>query len=85
VKESEIRARVLELLSSVAPDIDTATIDPALELRDQFDFDSMDRLHFAVAVSEAFHIDIPEQDYRELAALQRACEYVAKRIAAPAQ
>jgi len=85
VKESEIRARMLELLSAVAPDIDPATIDPALELRDQFDFDSMDRLHFAVAVSEAFHIDIPEQDYPELAGLQRACEYVAKRLIAAAQ
>ena len=76
----DIRTRVIELLISVAPDIDPAGIDPALELRDQFDFDSMDRLHFAAALSEAFHIDIPEPDYPQLGALNRACEYVASKL-----
>ena len=78
----DIRARLVELLTSVAPDIEPAQIDPLLELRDQFDFDSMDRLHFAAAISEAFHIDIPEEDYPQLGALQKACAYVAKKIPA---
>ena len=80
MKDTEIRTRVLGLITSIAPDIDPATIDPALDLRDQFDFDSMDRLHLAAAISEAFHIEIPEQDYPQLSALQKACEYVAKKL-----
>ena len=75
-----IRARVLAHLVAIAPDIDPAAIDPTLELRDQFDFDSMDRLHLATAISQEFGIDIPEQDYPQLAALQKACDYVAKRL-----
>jgi len=81
----DIRTRVLALLTAIAPDIEPATIDPARELRDQFDFDSMDRLHFAMAISEAFRIDIPEADYTQLGALQSACAYVQHRLGASAR
>jgi acyl carrier protein len=77
----EIRSRLLALLTGIAPDIDPAAIDDEAELRDQFDFDSMDRLHFMTAISEAFGIDIPEPDYPELAALGGASRYVARRLA----
>lgn len=80
MKDTEIRARVLELITSIAPDVDPATIDPALDLHDQFDFDSMDRLHLATAISEAFHIDIPEEDYPQLSALQSACRYIGSKL-----
>ncbi len=82
MQAKDVRTHVLELLTSVAPDIDPAGIDPLLELRDQFDFDSMDRLHFAAAISEAFQIDVAERDYPQLASLQKACEYVEKKLAA---
>ncbi len=75
-----IRSQLLALFTVIAPDIDPATIDPTRELRDQVDFDSMDRLHFAVAISEAFHLDIPEEDYAKLGSLQAACEYVQRRL-----
>ncbi len=82
MEANDVRTRVLALLAAIAPDIDPATIDAARELRDQVDFDSMDRLHFAMAMSEEFHIDIPEADYAQLGALQSACEYVQHRLAA---
>jgi acyl carrier protein len=79
-QDPDVRSRLLALLTDIAPDIDPATLDPVRELRDQVDFDSMDRLHFAVAISEAFHLDIPEEDYPKLGALQAACEYVEHRL-----
>ncbi len=78
---NEIRTRVLALLTSLAPDIVATTLDPQQDVRDQVDFDSMDRLHFAMAISEAFHIDIPEGDYPRLGALQKACEYLQQKVA----
>jgi len=80
MEPQDIRRRLTELLTTIAPDIDPATLDPAQDVRDQVDFDSMDRLHFAMAISEEFHIDIPEQDYPRLGALQKACEYVQARL-----
>lgn len=78
---NEIRARLLTLLTTVAPDIEPQSVDPAQALRDQFDFDSMDALHFATAVSEAFGIEIAETDYPELTSLESAGRFVAARLA----
>ncbi len=80
MEAQDIRARLLALLTAIAPDIDPATLDAVRDVRDQVDFDSMDRLHFAMAISEEFHFDIPEQDYPQLGALQGACEYVQAKL-----
>ncbi len=77
---NEIHTRLLALLTGVAPDIDPASVDPARNLRDQFDFDSMDALHFAVAVSEAFGIEITETDAAALANLASAEQFVQRRL-----
>lgn len=79
---NEIRAKLLSLLTSVAPDIEPGSVDPERDLRDQFDFDSMDALHFATAVSEAFGIEIAETEYPRLASLRAAAAFVHERLAA---
>ncbi|HKZ72764.1 MAG TPA: phosphopantetheine-binding protein [Steroidobacteraceae bacterium] len=80
MESTDISARVLALLTDVAPDIDPASIVPDRNLRDQFDFDSMDTLHFATAISHEFGIDIAEQDYVQLAGLASACDYVRRML-----
>lgn len=76
METNEIRGKLLTLLTTIAPDIDPRTVDPERELRDQFDFDSMDTLHFAAAVSEAFHISIAETEYPKLAGIGAAADFV---------
>jgi acyl carrier protein len=61
-----VRARVLELLAGVAPDVDTTRVRDDVELREQFDFDSMDLFNFATALHAEYGLDIPERDYRQL-------------------
>ena len=82
MEPKEIQTKLLALLTGVAPDIDPASIEPSKNLRDQFDFDSMDALHFATAVSEAFAIDIAETDYPRLASLHGAQRLVEERLTA---
>ncbi len=77
-----IAERVLVLLTGVAPDIDPASVVPERNLRDQFDFDSMDTLHFATAISREFGIDVAETEYARLASLAQACDYVRRKLAA---
>jgi len=77
--EDEIRARVIEALASVAPDAAETEIEPGVKFRDQFDFDSMDSLNFAIALSKAFGIDIPERDYARLASLDGCIAYLSAR------
>ena len=70
------------VFSDAAPDIAPATVVPDRNLRDQFDFDSMDTLHFAAAISREFAIDVAEADYGELASLSKACDYVRRKLPA---
>lgn len=71
-----LEARVLELLTQVAPDVDPAGVQRDVEFREQFDFDSMDLYNFAVAIHQSLGIDVPERDYRELGSLGRCVAYL---------
>jgi acyl carrier protein len=75
-----IRAKIVDILGRIAPELDAATLEPGVALRDQLDLDSMDFLNFAVGLHKAFGIDIPEADYRNLTTLDGCVAYLAARI-----
>lgn len=76
----ELSTCLLELVTTVAPDVEPASIDPDLDFREQFDFDSMDTLNLAVAIQDRFGVDVPETDYARLAGLAKAVAYLASRV-----
>lgn len=76
----EIEARVLNVFLGVAPDVDPAELKRDTPFRQQFDFDSMDVLNFAIGLHAAFDIEVPETAYRELASLHGAVEYVRRTM-----
>jgi acyl carrier protein len=55
-----------EELNNIAPEIDMSGIDPAADLRETMDIDSMDFLNFITALHRRLGIDIPEIDYPKL-------------------
>ncbi len=73
--------RVLELLTEIAPDVAPASVIPGVAFRDQFDFDSMDTLNFAIALNREFGVDVPETDYSQLASLEKCVAYLAPKLA----
>jgi acyl carrier protein len=73
---TSLTSRILKLLTDVAPDVDPNNVEPNLDFREQFDFDSMDTLHFAIALNNEFSIEIPEQDYKQLRNLAGCAAYV---------
>jgi acyl carrier protein len=77
--QDEIRATVVRLLCEIAPEIDPAEIKHDIDLRDQFDLDSMDLLNFVVAVDEEVGIDVPESDYQRFTTLDEFVDYLAAR------
>jgi len=72
----ELKTKLLSMLTDVAPDVDPTSVDANSDFRDQFDFDSMDQLNFAIAVHKAFNIEIPEADYPKLASLAKSIAYI---------
>jgi acyl carrier protein len=84
VTESELRDVVLKSLGEIAPEADTATLDPATPIADQLEIDSMDFLDFMVALSERTGVEVPERDYPELASVDGCVAYLAARARSPA-
>lgn len=81
MNRDELARRVLQLVTEIAPDVEAATVIPGIDFRDQFDFDSMDTLNFAIAVHRELGVDVPEADYARLASLDKCVEYLQPRIA----
>lgn len=71
-----IEQQVLSIFLQIAPDVDAARLKRDIPFRDQFDFDSMDTLNFAIGLNKQFGIEVPETQYRELASLGRATAFV---------
>lgn len=78
---ADIDQRVLASFLDVAPDVDPASLKRDVPFRDQFDFDSMDTLNFAIGLHKAFAIEIAETQYRELVSLGKAVAFVQRELA----
>lgn len=79
--DAEISKLVQEELNNIAPEVDMATLDPAADLREAMDIDSMDFLNFITAVHHRLGLDIPEIDYPKLITLNGAVKYLAAALA----
>lgn len=79
----DVRAAVVKALRSVAPEIDPASLDPGVFIRQEFDLDSMDFLNFVIALHVGLHVDVPESDYSRLTTVNAAVEYLAARLGVP--
>jgi len=74
--DGEIRELVREALSNVAPEVDFNAIDPAKDLRDQIDIDSVDFLNFVIGLHKALNIEIPDADVAKLTTLNGCVNYL---------
>jgi len=80
MNREELAARVLQLLTGIAPDVDAATVIPGIDFRDQFDFDSMDTLSFAIALQHDLGVEVAEAEYSRLASLDKCVQYLQERL-----
>jgi acyl carrier protein len=80
MNREELASRVLQLVTEIAPDVDPAGVIPGVDFRDQFDFDSMDTLNFAIALHRELGVDVPETHYSQLASLDKCVEYLSEKL-----
>jgi len=76
----DIRKVVQEELNNIAPEADLARIDPAADLREALDIDSMDFLNFITAIHSRLGVNIPEIDYPKLITLDGAVAYLTMHL-----
>ncbi len=80
--KDDIRAKILQLLTEIAPECNPRDLDPDANLRDQLDLDSMDFQRLVIRLHEELKVDIPERDYPKFASIRGATDYLAGRLGA---
>ena len=80
MNESELRSTVIEILQSIAPELDEALLRDNRPLRLQVDLDSMDWLNFLIGLSQRLKVVIAESDYGQLVTLNDVLAYLQARL-----
>ena len=73
---SEIRDVILDILADIAPDDDLSNLKDDVAFRDQLELDSMDFLDIVMELRKRYRVQIPEEDYPQLASMQSTCTYL---------
>lgn len=74
--KDDVKKIVLEIIEEIAPDEDLTDVKPDVRLRDQLDLDSMDFLDIVMELRKQHGIEVPEEQYQELASLDSSAEYL---------
>jgi acyl carrier protein len=71
-----IKELILEIIADIDEDADFEDLEPDKPLRDQLDLDSMDFLDIVMELRKRYQLQIPENDYPQLATLNSCAEYL---------
>jgi acyl carrier protein len=77
---AEIRAAVTEILADIAPDEDLSNLKEDVPFREQLELDSMDFLDIVMELRKRYRIQIPEEEYLELASMASTVRYLEPRM-----
>jgi acyl carrier protein len=72
----EIRDEILDILGDIAPDEDLSELDDSKSFREQMELDSMDFLDIVMELRKRHRVQIPEDDYVNLASMDSTCTYL---------
>ena len=73
---ADIRKEVIDILNDIAPDEDLSELKDDVTFRDQLEMDSMDFLDIVMELRKRHRIQIPEEDYNELASMDSTVTYL---------
>ncbi|MBK8010005.1 MAG: acyl carrier protein [Deltaproteobacteria bacterium] len=80
--DNEVRQLILDIIHDIAPDEDLSDVKPDVRLREQLDLDSMDFLDIVMELRKRHKIEVPEEDYMQLATLDGCVAYLGPKFAA---
>jgi len=77
----EIREVVIEILEDIAPDEDLSSLKDEIAFREQLELDSMDFLDIVMELRKRYRVQIPEEDYTQLASMASTVTYLTPLLA----
>ena len=72
----DIREEILDILADIAPDEDLTQLKDDQSFREQMELDSMDFLDIVMELRKRHRVQIPEDDYVNLASMNSTVEYL---------
>jgi acyl carrier protein len=72
----DIQELILEIIADIDEDADFEGLQADQPLRDQLDLDSMDFLDIVMELRKRYKLQIPEEDYPQLASLDSCVNYL---------
>ena len=76
----EVRQKVVDIIADIAIDDDVTTIDDGSPLREQLDLDSMDFLDIVMELKKRHKIEVPQEDYPQLATMDSCVQYLTPKF-----
>jgi acyl carrier protein len=76
----EIRVEILDILSDIAPDEDLSGLVDDKPFREQLELDSMDFLDIVMELRKRHRIQIPEEEYSQLASMASTVGYLEPKL-----
>jgi acyl carrier protein len=76
----EIKDMILEIIEDIDEDAEFDDLDADKPLRDQLDLDSMDFLDIVMELRKRYKLQIPEEEYPELATLTSCVNYLEPKL-----
>ena len=80
MSRDEIKDVILEIIEDIDEVADLASLDANAPLRDQLDLDSMDFLDIVMELRKRYKLQIPEEEYPQLATLASCVNYLEPRL-----
>lgn len=77
---AEIRDEILDILSEIAPDEDLSNLDDGKSFREQLELDSMDFLDIVMELRKRHRVQIPEDEYGNLASMASTVTYLEPKM-----
>ncbi|MDO8630925.1 MAG: acyl carrier protein [Phycisphaerales bacterium] len=81
MSDQAVRDIILGIIAVVAPDADLSDVKNDVRLRDQLELDSMDFLDIVMELRKRYKIEVPKDDYPQLATLDSCVAYLSPKFA----
>ncbi|MGD2110898.1 MAG: acyl carrier protein [Phycisphaerae bacterium] len=78
--EKKVKDIILDIIATVAPDADLSGVKGDVRLRDQLDMDSMDFLDIVMELRKRYKVEVPKEDYPQLATLDSCVSYLSPQL-----
>jgi acyl carrier protein len=78
--KEEIKSTILEIIAQIIPDEDLSNLKGDVPIREQVELDSMDFLDIIMELRKRYGIEVPEDDYVQLATLDGSIAYLEPRM-----